>query len=270
MESFTIIKPKKTFSFNDIKELWKYKELLYFFTWRDLKVRYKQTFVGAGWAIFQPFITMFVFTIFSKLANIPSDGVPYPIFVYTGLLFWHFFQRSQRYQQLSYRKPVNRHEGLFSALDSATVFRANQTRGFRHFRANFNSAYVLLRFCAETGKHFVIPIVLAISFMASVGLGLTLAAVNVKYRDVRYALPFSFKCFSLSPRHLSREYCRKIFVAACSESNDGSNSKRPRFPSRHNTDKLGAYRISFAACAVLLIIGVYVFKKIERYFADII
>jgi lipopolysaccharide transport system permease protein len=88
----TIIKPKKTFSLNDLKELWQYKELLYFFTWRDLKVRYKQTAIGAVWAILQPFITMVVFTIFfGKLAQMPSDGVPYPIFVYTGLLFWQFF-----------------------------------------------------------------------------------------------------------------------------------------------------------------------------------
>ena len=80
------------FSFGDIKELWTYKGLLYFFTWRDLKIRYKQTVIGAGWAIFQPFITMIVFTVFfGGLAKIPSDGVPYPIFVYVGLLFWQFF-----------------------------------------------------------------------------------------------------------------------------------------------------------------------------------
>lgn len=88
----TIIRPKKTFSWNDIKEIWQYKELLYFFTWRDLKVRYKQTAVGVLWAIFQPFMTMVVFSIFfGKLAQMPSDGIPYPIFVYTGLLLWQFF-----------------------------------------------------------------------------------------------------------------------------------------------------------------------------------
>ena len=82
-----IIKPKKTFSSEDFKELWRYKELLYFFTWRDLKVRYKQTAIGVLWALFQPFMTMVVFTIFfGKMAKMPSDGIPYPIFVYTGLL----------------------------------------------------------------------------------------------------------------------------------------------------------------------------------------
>ena len=88
----TVIRPKKLFSLHDITELWKYQELLYFFTWRDLKVRYKQTFIGVLWAVIQPLVTMVVFTVFfGGLANIPSDGIPYPIFVYTGLLFWQFF-----------------------------------------------------------------------------------------------------------------------------------------------------------------------------------
>ena len=92
MSNLTTIKPKKTFSFEDFKEIWQYKELLYFFTWKDFKVRYKQTAIGVLWALFQPFITMVVFSIFfGKLAQMPSDGIPYPIFVYTGLLFWQFF-----------------------------------------------------------------------------------------------------------------------------------------------------------------------------------
>ncbi|HEU5114472.1 MAG TPA: ABC transporter permease, partial [Candidatus Paceibacterota bacterium] len=91
-EPVTIIRPKKTFSWDDLREFWRYRELLYFFTWRDLKVRYKQTLIGVLWAILQPFITMIVFSVFfGQLAQVPSDGVPYPIFVYTGLLFWQFF-----------------------------------------------------------------------------------------------------------------------------------------------------------------------------------
>lgn len=92
MDNVTIIKPKKVFSLRDLKEIWQYKELLYFFTWRDLKVRYKQTIIGILWAIFQPFFVMVVFSIFfGSLAKMPSDGIPYPIFVYVGLLFWQFF-----------------------------------------------------------------------------------------------------------------------------------------------------------------------------------
>src|SRR3989344_5522842 len=92
MSKLTIIKPKKVFSLDDLREVWQYKELLYFFTWRDLKVRYKQTSIGIMWAVFQPFVTMVIFSIFfGVLLKVPSNGVPYPIFVYTGLIFWQFF-----------------------------------------------------------------------------------------------------------------------------------------------------------------------------------
>src|SRR5882724_9202359 len=88
----TVIRPKRLFHFSDLKEIWNYRELLYFFSWRDIKVRYKQTAIGILWSILQPLITMLIFSFFfGKLAGIPSDGVPYPIFVYTGLLFWQFF-----------------------------------------------------------------------------------------------------------------------------------------------------------------------------------
>src|SRR4051812_8077471 len=88
----TIIKPQKTFDYEDLREIWDYRELFYFMSMRDFKVRYKQTAIGALWAIIRPFIGMVVFSVFfGKLAGIPSDNVPYPIFVFVGLLFWQFF-----------------------------------------------------------------------------------------------------------------------------------------------------------------------------------
>ena len=232
------------------------------FTWRDLKVRYKQTFVGAGWAIFNRLSRCSYSRFFQQT--------------------WEHFIRRRSISDIRIHRTLVL--AFFSSAlnDTSNCLIANQSIVTKVYfprlilplssvltkLVDFGiSALILILLMVYYGfvprleSIFVIPIVLAISFMASVGLGLTLAAVNVKYRDVRYALPFSFKCFSLSPPSSIPRYCRKIFVAACSESNDGSNSKRPRFPSRHNTDKLGAYRISFAACAVLLIIGVYVFKK---------
>src|SRR5258708_2974221 len=95
MDNVKSIRPTKRFDFSDIQEIWAYKGLLYFFIWRDLKVRYKQTALGVLWAVFQPFITMVVFSsFFGAMLNVPSDNVPYPIFVYTGLLFWQFFSGS--------------------------------------------------------------------------------------------------------------------------------------------------------------------------------
>jgi lipopolysaccharide transport system permease protein len=190
--AITTIRPKKTFSFNDLRELWYYRELLYFFTWRDLKVRYKQTFIGAAWAILQPFLTMVVFSVFfGELLNIPSDSVPYPIFVYTGLLFWQFFS---------------------SALsETSNVLVSNQAIITKVYfprlilpissvitkLVDFAIASIILiglmayyGYMPHVWGFLLIPLLLIITFMASVGGGLFLAAINVKYRDVRYALPF--------------------------------------------------------------------------------
>ncbi|MEK7120570.1 MAG: ABC transporter permease, partial [Patescibacteria group bacterium] len=180
----TTIRPKKLFSIRDITELWKYKELLYFFTWRDLKVRYKQTFVGVAWAIFQPFVTMFVFTIFfSKLGNMPSDSVPYPIFVYTGLLFWQFFSGALSDTSgclISNQAIITKVYFPRLVLPISSVL--TKLVDF----AISGVVLVLLMFyygfIPKPASLIVIPIVILISFMASIGLGLILAAINVKYR----------------------------------------------------------------------------------------
>ena len=273
MDKITIIKPKKTFSLNDLKEVWKYKELLYFFTWRDLKVRYKQTFVGAGWAIFQPFVTMVVFTIFfSKLANIPSNGVPYPIFVYTGLLFWQFFSSALGDTSnclISNKSIITKVYFPRLILPLSSVLTKLVDFGI--------SALVLILlmfyygFVPRLESVFVIPIVLAISFMASVGLGLTLAAINVKYRDVRYALPFFIQMLLfvtpvIYPASIAGKYS---WLLALNPMTGAIQSARASLlgTTPINWTLIG---ISFLACAVLLLIGIYVFKKVERYFADII
>ena len=188
----TIIRPKKTFSLNDVREMWKFRELLYFFTWRDLKVRYKQTAVGIAWAVFQPFMTMVVFSIFfGKLAKMPSDGIPYPIFVYTGLLIWQFFSSA--------------------LLDTSNCLIANQAIITKVYFPRlilpvssvltklvdfFIGSFILvgMMFYYHYTPHLIglliLPVLIFISFLAAVGGGLFLAAINVKYRDVRYILPF--------------------------------------------------------------------------------
>lgn len=269
----TIIRPKKLFSLRDIAELWTYKELLYFFTWRDLKVRYKQTFVGVAWAIFQPLITMFVFTVFfGELAKIPSDGIPYPIFVYTGLLFWQFFS---------------------SALsDTSNCLVANQaivtkvyfprlilplSSVFTKFVDFLIAALILVLlmiyydFVPHIESIIVIPVVLLISFMAAVGLGLVFSSINVKYRDVRYALPFFIQILLfltpvIYPASIAGKYS---WLLALNPMTGAIQSARAALlgTTAVNWPLIG---ISFLACLVLLIIGIYVFKKVERYFADII
>ena len=269
----TIIKPKKTFSWVDIREMWQYRELLYFFTWRDLKVRYKQTFIGAAWAILQPFITMVVFTVFfGKLANMPSDGVPYPIFVYVGLLFWQFFS---------------------SALsETSNVLVSNQSiitkvyfpRLILPFSAvltkfvDFAIASVILiglmvyyGYTPHIGGFFLIPLLLLITFMAAVGAGLFLAAVNVKYRDVRYALPFFIQILLfLTPVIYPASIAGKwSWILALNPMTGVIQSARAALLGTTPINWL-LLGISFSACLVILIIGTIYFKKVERYFADIL
>lgn len=269
----TIIKPKKMFSFRDIKEIWTYKSLLYFFTWRDLKVRYKQTFIGAGWAIFQPFITMVVFTVFfGQLAKIPSDGVPYPIFVYVGLLFWQFFS------------------GALSDTSSSLISNQSIITKVYFPRLILPISSVLTKFVDFAiasliliGLMFyygytpdligilILPLLLLITFMAATGAGLFLAAINVKYRDVRYALPFFIQMLIfvtpvIYPASIAGKYS---WILALNPMMGVIQNARGALLGTQpvNWDLLG---ISFIACLILLLVGIYVFKKVERYFADII
>lgn len=273
MDKITIIRPKKTFSLNDIKELWKYKELLYFFTWRDFKVRYKQTFIGASWAVFQPFMTMVVFSLFfGTLAKIPSDNTPYPIFIYVGLLFWQFFS---------------------SALsDTSNCLIANQSiitkvyfprlilpmsAVITKFVDFIIAAFILVGLMVYYGYSpnlnglFIIPLLLVITFMASVGGGLILASVNVKYRDVRYVLPFFIQILLfvtpvIYPASIAGKYS---WLLAFNPMTGVIQTARASLlgTTPINWTLLG---LSTLVCAIILIIGIVYFKKTEKYFADII
>ncbi len=269
----TTIRPKKLFSIRDITELWKYKELLYFFTWRDLKVRYKQTFVGVAWAIFQPFVTMFVFTIFfSKLGNMPSDSVPYPIFVYTGLLFWQFFSGALSDTSgclISNQAIITKVYFPRLVLPISSVL--TKLVDF----AISGVVLVLLMFyygfIPKPASLIVIPIVILISFMASIGLGLILAAINVKYRDVRYALPFFIQILLfltpvIYPASIAGKYS---WILAFNPMTGAIQSARAALlgTTAINWNLIG---LSFVACFILMFAGVYIFKKVERYFADIV
>lgn len=269
----TIIRPQKTFSFNDITELWKYKELLYFFTWRDLKVRYKQTAIGVGWAIFQPLITMVVFSVFfGELAKIPSDGVPYPIFVYTGLLFWQFFSGSLT--ETSGSLITNQSiitKVYFPRLILPISSVITKLIDFAIASVILGLLMLYYGFTPPLSSIVVVPILLAISFMASIGAGLFLAAINVKYRDVRYALPFFIQMLIfitpvIYPASIAGKY--SWLLALNPMMGVIQNARAVLLNTAPvNWDLL---LISFIACLVIMIFGIYVFKKVERYFADII
>jgi len=271
--AITIIRPKKLFSLRDITELWQYRELLYFFTWRDLKVRYKQTVVGAGWAIFQPFVTMVVFSVFfGQLAKIPSDGVPYPIFVYVGLIFWQFF--SSALSDTSSTLIMNQAiitKVYFPRLILPIASVMTKIVDFLIASVILVGLMFYYGYVPNLTGILIIPLLLLITFMSAVGGGLFLAAINVKYRDVRYVLPFLIQIMLfvtpvIYPASIAGEYSKLL---ALNPMMGVIQNARAALLGTAPINWL-LIEVSIIASAVLLIVGVYVFKKVERYFADII
>src|SRR3989338_2285098 len=271
--ALTIIKPKKTFSLEDFKEVWRYKELLYFFVWRDLKVRYKQTIVGIGWAVFQPFMTMVVFSFFfGKLIQVPSDGIPYPIFVYTGLLFWQLFSSAlgdtsnSLIANASIVTKVYFPRIILPLADTANKF-------VDLFFASLALMYLMFHYgyVPELSGILLIPVLLAITSATAVGAGLILASINVKYRYIRYILPFFMQLLLfltpvIYPASIAGKYAWLLSL------NPMTGVIKAARAGLLHTGSIGWYSlgISSISAIVLLTAGIYFFKKTERYFADIV
>jgi lipopolysaccharide transport system permease protein len=186
-----VIRPSRGWFVLRLKDLWQYRELLYFLTWRDIKVRYKQTVLGAAWAVLQPFLTMVVFTLFfGKLAKIPSEGVPYPIFSYAGLLPWTFFAQALNQSADSLVGNANL---ITKVYFPRLVIPLSATLAPL---VDFCIAFVVLigmMFFYQvfpTGTVIWLPVFLLLALATSLGVGLWLSALNVQYRDVRYTIPF--------------------------------------------------------------------------------
>jgi lipopolysaccharide transport system permease protein len=174
-----------------LREMWAYRELLYFLVWRDVKVRYKQTVIGASWAIIQPFFTMVVFSLFfGRLAKVPSDGLPYPVFAYAALVPWTFFATGLTQSSNSLVASQNLITKVYFprlAIPVATVLAG---------AVDFVLAFLVLLGMmvwygiVPTVQIVWLPLLLALTFVTALGAGVWLAALNVRYRDVRYIVPF--------------------------------------------------------------------------------
>jgi lipopolysaccharide transport system permease protein len=174
-----------------LRTLWAYRELLYFLTWRDVKVRYKQTALGAAWAVLQPLLLMLIFSFFfGRLAGIKSDSVPYPLFAYAGLLPWTFFANAVTNSGNSLVGSANLITKVYFPRILIPV--AAVASGLVDLAIAF-VLLVALMFYYGTGLHLsvlVVPALVALVVLVAAAVGMWLAALNVKYRDVRYALPF--------------------------------------------------------------------------------
>jgi lipopolysaccharide transport system permease protein len=190
-DAVVIIEPSKTWVPLKIRDLWEHRELLYFLTWRDIKVRYKQTLLGAAWAILQPLLTMVIFTLlFGRLAGIPSDGLPYPAFAYSGLLIWVFFSNSVTNSGNSLVGNANLITKIYFPrliVPAAAVAAGLVDLGLAFIIQIFLMIYYRLPI---TWGLMMVPVLIILITALACGVGMWLSALNVKYRDIRYAIPF--------------------------------------------------------------------------------
>jgi lipopolysaccharide transport system permease protein len=175
----------------DLGELWAYRDLVYFFVWRDIKVRYKQTVIGAAWAVLQPVLTMLVFSLFfGKLAKIPSQGLPYPIFYYSALLPWMYYATAMQ----SATNVVVEQQRMIAKIYFPRVVLpiASVMSGLLDFAISFAVLLVLMAYyrIVPTGAVIWLPLFTLLAILTALGVGLWLSALNAMYRDVRFVVPF--------------------------------------------------------------------------------
>lgn len=271
--SVKVIEPSKGWIPVGLKEVWKYRELLYFLTKREIQVRYKQTVLGGLWAIIQPVFTMIVFTLFfGRLAKMPSDGVPYPIFVYAGLLPWTYFANAISASGNSLvgnanlitkvyfpRLIVPGSASLAGLLD---FFIAMLVLGGMMIYYQFVPGFGLLLF----------PVLVVLTFICAVGVGLWLSALNVQYRDIRYVIPFLVQIWMfISPviYPVSMVNERYQWLLAMNPMGGVIKAYRASLLGYLPVDwfLLG---ISTAIIILLFISGLYYFSRMEKAFADVI
>lgn len=274
MEYQVNIKPKRGLAVLDIQELWKYRELLYFLSWRDIKLRYRQTVIGVAWAILQPFVMMVVFSIvFGGIAKVPSDNIPYPIFAFSGLLLWNIFSNSLNNASQSLISSSNIIQKVYLPriiLPTASIM-VTLVDFFFAFIV-FMGILIYFQFLPNLiGFLFIIPLVF-ITLVASLGLGLFLAALNVKYRDVRYALPFFIQIMIfvtpvIYPISIVSEKYK--WILALNPMTGVIETFRSLFLGTSNIDWV-TLLISTIVSVLMLVFGIWYFLKTEKTFADII
>ena len=270
----TILKPSSGWRGLDLAEIWSRKELLYFLAWREVKVRYKQTLLGASWAILQPLFTMIIFTLFfGRLAKIPSDGVPYPVFAFTALVPWMFFSNGL---SLASNSLVNNAQLVTKIyFPRILVPMAAVLGGLVDFLLAFILLAVMVYWYGARIQPTIIwvPLFLALAFVSSLAAGLWLSALNVEYRDIRHTVPFLVQMWMFAtpiayPSSLIKKqpwhtlYAINPMVGVV----DGF-----RWAILGGKTRPGAILLVSSVIAVIgLITGALFFRRTEKRFADLI
>ena len=257
----------------NLRDLWAHRELLYFLIWGDLKLRYKQTALGATWAILQPFLTMVVFSIFfGRLARIPTDGIPYPVFAYTALVPWTFFANGLSLGSLS----LTRYERVITKVyfPRLIVVLSAILSGLIDLLIAFVLLIAMLRYYDITPDRAIVALPLFIVFATATALAVSLwlAALNVQYRDVRYTIPFLTQVWlfltpiaysaSLVPSEWRNVYALNPMVGVV------EGFRWSLLQKEHPSwEMIG---VSASVVALILISGLYYFRRMERTFADVV
>ncbi len=267
-----LIRPSRGWAALNLPDLWRYRELVYFLTWRDIKVRYKQTVLGAAWAILQPFFTMVVFSIFfGRLAQVPSDGIPYPIFAYCALVPWSYFAGALDRAGNSLVGSANLITKVYFprlAIPISAVL-----AGLVDFVIAFVVLLGMMLYYGvfPTAAVLALPLFLLLAIVTALAIGLWLSALNVQYRDVRYTIPFltQFWLFatpiayssSLVPERWRAFYGLNPMAGVVEGFRWALLGKEPPGP---------LMVVSTTVVILLLIGGLYYFRRMERTFADVV
>ncbi len=269
----TVLEPQKGWAPVNIGELLRYRELFYFLARRDIKVRYKQTVLGGLWAIIQPAFTMIVFSVFfGRMAHMPSDNIPYPIFVYSGLLAWIYFANALSASGESMVTGSNLISKVY--FPRLIVPAAAAAAGLLDFFiASLLLGAMMLWYGIYPGAAALLfPVLAGLTFLCAVGAGLWLAALNVEYRDIRYSIPFLIQLWLFASPVIypsSIVPARYQWLIALNPMAGVIKAFRACLLGAQPVDwpSLG---ISTAVIALLLVSGLYYFRRMERTFADVV
>ncbi len=256
-----------------LKELWQFRELLFFLTWRDIKVRYKQTVLGVAWAVLQPVMTMIVFSLFfGRLAKVPSDGLPYPIFNYAALVPWTLFASALGQASNSLVSNGQMIKKVYFprlALPISTIFAA-----FVDFILAFLVLLLMMAFydITPTANIIWLPLFMLLAVVTALGMALGLSALNVQFRDIRYAIPFLTQFwFFITPIAYPSSLLPQPWRTLYGLNPMAGVVEGFRWALLGTETAPGPIVIVSAfAAAILLIGGAYYFSRMEKTFADVV
>lgn len=268
----TYIAPSQGWVSLKLRELWEYRELLYFLTWRDIKVRYKQTVMGVAWAIIQPFFSMVVFSlIFGQLAGLSSDGLPYPIFNFAALVPWTFFANALNQASNSLVNSANMIKKVYFprlAMPIATIL-----AGVVDFCLAFLVLLGMMFFygIVPTRNVIFLPIFLLLAVMTSLGTALWLSAMNIQFRDVRYTIPFLTQFwFFVTPIVYSSSLLSEPWRTLYGINPMAGVVEGFRWALLGTETEPGPIIVASTFTALILLIsGAYYFRRLEKTFADV-